>query len=577
MSYYYSEMRNIQILIYLLKYYKIKKIIVSPGQCNVPFVASIQQDNFFEIYSCVDERSAAYMAVGMAEETGEQIVISCTGATASRNYMSAMTEAYYRKLPIIVITSSHDDVSRGHLIAQVTDRSTPPSDVAVCSLSLPCVVSKEDEWDCTIKINRGLQMYKLNPGPVHFNLMRDRGPGGNNVKELPTAHIIDLYKHGELLPVIEANKRVAVFIGSHRRFTDSEVKIIDNFCGLHNSVIFSDHTGGYKGKYLIQYALLGAQDTLRYDLGDIDYLIHIGEISGDYDTLQRIKPKEVWRVSEDGMFRDTFKKLSKVFCMSELEFFSSYNSGGEINTSYYESLRNKYNELYNHIPDLPFSNLYVANRLSSCIPSNSTLYFGILHSLRCWNFFELQQNIRTVSNVGGFGIDGIVSSMLGASLCDNNKLYFAVLGDLSFFYDMNSIGNRALSNNVRILVINNGHGQEFQFYNRASAFMGEDVNKFVAAAGHFGNKSKDLLKHYANDLGFDYLSASSKDEFEKKYKEFVNTNITNKPILFEVFTNNDDENEALRRIRNIEVDETVVAKMKLKKVVKGVKSLLTGD
>lgn len=574
MKYYYSGMRNVQILIYLLKYYGIKKIIASPGQCNVPFVSSIQQDDFFEIYSCVDERSAAYMAVGMAEETGEQVVISCTGATASRNYMSAMTEAYYRKLPIIVVTSSHDNVSVGHLIAQVTDRSCPPKDVAVDSFGLPCVVSKEDEWDCIIKINRGLQLYKINPGPVHFNLMRDRGPGGNGVQDLPPARTIQLYKKGEKLPVFEPNKRIAIFIGSHKRFNEKEENLIDLFCELHNAVVFSDHTGGYKGKYLIHYALLGAQETMNYDMGKVDYLIHIGEISGDYDTLQKISPNEVWRVSEDGMFRDTFKKLTKVFCMSEQEFFFNYNTGGSINTSYYDSLRKKYNELRSSIPEIPLSNIYIADVLSTKIPNNCTLYLGILHTLRSWNYFELPSGINTVSNVGGFGIDGIISSMLGASLCNRDKLHFAILGDLSFFYDMNSIGQRDLSSNVRILVINNGHGQEFQFYNRASAFMGEDVNKFVAAAGHYGNKSRELVKHYAQDLGFDYYSASTKDEFNNIYKYFINPSLSEKPVLLEVFTDNSDENEALRVIRNIEVDEAAITKQKLKRVIKGIGSVI---
>lgn len=575
MNFYYSEMRNVQVLIYLLKYYGIKKIIASPGQCNVPFVSSIQQDDFFEVYSCVDERSAAYMAVGMAEETGEQIVISCTGATASRNYMSAMTEAFYRKLPIIVVTSSHDDVSKGHLIAQVTDRSTPPSDVAVVSYGLPCIVSKEDEWDCIIKINRGLQLYKTQPGPVHFNLMRDRGPSGNSVEVLPPARTIQLYKNGEPLPAFEPNKKIAVFIGSHKRFTEEEVGAIERFCELHNSVVFSDHTGGYKGKYLIHYALFGAQETISYDMGKIDYLIHIGEISGDYDTLQKITPNEVWRVSEDGMFRDTFKKLTKVFCMSELEFFSNYNIGSSINTSYYESLKNKYNKLRSSIPEIPLSNIYVASFLSPKMPVNCTLYLGILHTLRSWNYFELPSGINTVSNVGGFGIDGIVSSMLGASLCNRDKLYFAILGDLSFFYDMNSIGQRDLSNNVRILVINNGHGQEFQFYNRASAFMGEDVNAYVAAAGHYGNKSRELLKHYVQDLGFDYYAASTKEEFNNVYKYFIDPTITSKPVLLEVFTENDDENQALKAIRNIEVDEAAIAKRKIKSVIRGIGSIIT--
>ena len=85
---YYSSERSVQLLISLLKQHGIKKIVASPGTTNLSFVASLQQDEWFEVYSSVDERSAAYLACGMAEESGEPVVLSCTGATASRNIES---------------------------------------------------------------------------------------------------------------------------------------------------------------------------------------------------------------------------------------------------------------------------------------------------------------------------------------------------------------------------------------------------------------------------------------------------------------------------------------------------------
>ena len=127
MEQYYTNERNVQILISLLKEHGIKRVIASPGSTNVTFVASLQQDPFFKIYSCVDERSAAYMACGMAAESNEPVVLSCTGATASRNYFPALTEAFYRKLPILAVTSTQDESKIGHNIAQVIDRRQQPS------------------------------------------------------------------------------------------------------------------------------------------------------------------------------------------------------------------------------------------------------------------------------------------------------------------------------------------------------------------------------------------------------------------------------------------------------------------
>ena len=105
MSLLITKEKNAQIIISLLKAHGIKKVIASPGTTNVALIGSIQNDPYFEIYSSVDERSAAYLACGLAEESGEPVVISCTGATASRNYAPGLTEAYYRKLPVLAITS----------------------------------------------------------------------------------------------------------------------------------------------------------------------------------------------------------------------------------------------------------------------------------------------------------------------------------------------------------------------------------------------------------------------------------------------------------------------------------------
>lgn len=111
--------------------------------------------------------------------------------------------------------------------------------------------------------------------------------------------------------------------------------------------------------------------------------------------------------------------------------------------------------------------------------------------------FYIKENINLYCNVGGFGIDGNLSSLIGASLYDSQKFYFGIFGDLSFFYDMNSLGNRHVNNNLRIMVINNGLGTEFKNYSYAGAIFGDETDKYIAAAGHYGSKSEDLIKNYA--------------------------------------------------------------------------------
>ena len=106
MKNFYTDEKHIQILLSLLKENNIRKVIASPGTQNISLVMSMQNDPFFEVYSAADERSAAYIACGLSAESGEPVVLSCTGATASRNYIPGLTEAFYRKIPILAITST---------------------------------------------------------------------------------------------------------------------------------------------------------------------------------------------------------------------------------------------------------------------------------------------------------------------------------------------------------------------------------------------------------------------------------------------------------------------------------------
>ena len=199
--------------------------------------------------------------------------------------------------------------------------------------------------------------------------------------------------------------------------------------------------------------------------------------------------------------------------------------------------------------------------LSHFIPDNSTLYLGILNSLRCWNYFSLPNNIRAFSNVGGFGIDGGLSTIVGASLNDRKRLYFGVVGDLGFFYDINILGNNNIGANLRILLINNGIGGEFKIDNHPGYMFGTETDRYIAASGHNGCKSKSLVKNIAENLGFDYLSASNKDDFDQVYGKFVTPQLTAKPIIFEVFIQIDDDDKAIQIINSIET-KTISDKIK---------------
>lgn len=546
-KFHYTNERNVQIVIALLKAHGIHKVIASPGTTNMTFVVSIQNDPWFQIWSSVDERSAAYLACGMAAETGEPVVISCTGATASRNYMPGLTEAYYRKLPVLAITSSRGNHRIGHLVDQQIDRRNMPNDIAMESVTIPMVKDDEDERMCEFEANKAILTLKLNGGgPVHIN-MYTKYSRNFNVKELPSAHIIYRHTVFDELPQIPKDGRVIVYVGSHANFTEKQVIAIDRFCATHDAAVFCDHTSGYRGKYEVHYQLSSGQQKWSSSLNNANLCIHIGEVSGD-QYLPAFN--HVWRVNPDGELRDTWGKLRRVFMMPEEEFFNRYSEEGTSHTEYLDAVNAEIAELENQIPELPFSNIWMAQHMHKMLPAGCEFHMGIYHSLRSYNFFKLPDNIQAKCNVGGFGIDGGVSTMMGASFVHSDKLFVGVFGDLAFFYDMNVVGNRHVGNNVRILLINNGKGNEFRNYQHPCYFLGEDADEYVAAAGHYGNKSSMLVRHYTEDLGYEYLTAKNKEEFLSVVERFLTPEVTNRPMFLEVFTETQDESDALEAILN---------------------------
>ena len=422
-----------------------------------------------------------------------------------------------------------------------------------------------------------LELTRRGGGPVHVNYITSFPPRRQysdkllDVKKLARYTVYDL--EGVRLPT----GKIAIFVGSHKPFSERETAAIDAFCGSHDAVVFCDHTSNYKGSYRVLYPLLATQDIDDSNLKP-DLLIHIGEISGDYYTTGKLKAaKQVWRVSEDGEVRDYFLKLSAVFEMSE-ELFFDYFSSHENNekTSYLASCLTNIEGVSFENVEVPFSNIWVASKLSKVLPSHSVLHLAILNSLRAWNFFDIDKTIEVYSNVGGFGIDGGLSTLIGASFVNPDKIYFGVLGDLAFFYDMNSLGNRDVRNNVRILLINNGKGTEFRNYTHTASSLGDDADEFVAAARHYGNKSETLVMHYAEDLGYEYIRAHNKDEFLSAYERFVTPELTAKPMIFEVFTDSTNESDALRVVKTM-VHDTSSYKNKIVSNIKHEMRSFLGD
>ena len=566
----FSEEKNVLMMMSLMKAHNIKKVIVSPGTTNVSLVVSMQQDDYFELYSDYDERSAAYMACGMAAECGEPVALSCTQATASRNYFSGLTEAYYRKLPVVAITSTQHPGRIGQGFQQAIDRSVQPVDTVKLRVQVPIIHTAQDEWHCNVLINRALTELRRNGGrPVHINLFTTYSRVFNQ-NSLPQERVIqrvtyfDAYKNR--LPEIPDGVNIAIFVGAHRKWTVEQLDVVNAFCDKYNAVVCCDQVSNYHGNYRVNVVLASYQWEYNTPAMGADIVIHIGEITG---MPLRIHAKEVWRVDPNGEIMDTFQTQRYIFAMEEEYFFSVYadRATGASDHTYLKLWQSEAKKISEALPELPFSNAWLAKNTLPKLPEDCILHMGIYNSYRMWSMFEAPGSVVGYANTGGYGIDGGLSSLLGNSLV-TDKLVFGVFGDLAFFYDMNSLGNRHYGKNVRIILVNNGLGTEFKNPDNRAYQFGDDANPYIAAEGHNGAKSKKLVKHYAEDLGFKYLSAENKEEYMENLPTFLSPEMDSS-IIFEVFVDTKEDTEAYSVLSHSHTTVKGKVKTEVKKVLGG--------
>ena len=534
---------NARIVISLLKSHNIKHVVLSPGGSNIPIVQGIQSDPYFKCYSVVDERSAMYVAIGIYLQTGEIVATSCTSAQATRNYVPGLTEAFYKHVPILAITMSKHPRYLGQEYMQCPVQTSLPVDAVKKSYNLPIINNDNDRLLCIRIVNEAiLELTHHSLGPVQLNIEALDSETWVLDKEQVIEPVRVINRYNTVSELGLSGKKIMLLIGEHMPFSDRLKQSIESFCECYDVVVYTTHLSNYEGKYAVNgvRCLSGATDNYFNEFLKPDIIISIGGVTGDYTFFNRItriseKEIEVWRVSSDGNIIDTYGNLTTVYEMKEEDFFESSIGESCCNHQFYASWEKSDSDL-NGL-DFPFSNIYAAQQLHSLIPKSSNLNFAILNSFRSWLYFDVHPSVNCFCNVGAFGIDGCMSTMLGQSFTTDNEC-FLVTGDLAFYYDINSLAIRHIKNNVHILLVNNNGGAEFKLGKLQNEV---DVSSYISADDHFKN-----AEHWAIANGFEYLQASTKEEFLSLLDKFVSKN--EKPIVFEIFTSSQDEKNALDKI-----------------------------
>ncbi len=576
----YTDLKSYQIIIALLKKYNIKHCVLSAGSRNVPFVHSVEQDDYFKCYSVVDERSAGYFALGLAQELNEPVVISCTSSTAACNYYPAVAEAFYQNVPLIVLTSDRNPAMLGQREDQMINQVGMYDRHVKKSVNLPVSIENDDDFIyCQRLINEALlELTHHTNGPVHINIPMKYYSMDFNTKELPKVNKIDrlsvfdnkkLWK--EKQTILEQAQRILILPGQNY-YISEELKIsLKKFFEKFNSSVVIEYMANLNDEetnnlFLCMDSRYISKKKFKELLPDIVISFGGNIMSGIKDNLRLNCFKfEHWLINPDGTVIDLFKSLTTIFECPPEYFFDYFvkNSNQKIknNLHYNNLLINYKNEIV--YPNFEWSNVYAIKNLVEKIQKNSILHLSINNSIRLTNYFNVDPTIKVYANIGTFGIDGCMSSFIGQSVVNYNKLSYLIIGDLSFFYDMNSLRIKHIGNNVRILLVNNHGGGEF-YYNKSWINEKSDL--------HTTAKHNQSAEGWAESIGFKYLKAENKIDFDKKLSEFMNP-ISNKPVLFEVFTEMENDSKViysfydLNRPKNVAEELEKNSKSFIKKII----------
>lgn len=533
----YSDVKSVQYLIAMLKENNVRNIVLSAGTRQIAVAASVENDPFFHCYSIVDERSAAFFALGIIQETNMPCAIVCTSGTASCNYVSATAEAYYQQRKLIVITTDREPC----MLNQREDLMIPQMnmfcDIVKANIALPVIKDESDKRYCLRLLNEAfLRLHEGSGGPVHINVPILPGMESSihteNLPDIPSQiRIIRSYDNVEDIKILLRNKRILIQYGRYDGPDHEELRLIEQFVQTYDAVVVCDHLSNINSDWVLKpYFFL---HVARWeDFWDCfpDIVIQMNGITS-LELKSSFKGStaefESWLVSEDGSVEDPYYNLRNIFKMDNKSFLKLCIGEQEVETVSHPYLWKwkTYTKLAK-VDNLEYTDLYVIKKVLEGLPEYTTLFLGNSSSLRFAQYFELKEGIKVFCNFEKEGIDGTFSTFMGHAAV-SKTLAFLIIGDLSFFYDMNAIWNNYVGNHIRILLNNNSCGALMHYYTGEKRYPLLDKS---AAAKHTAT-----AKGWAESRGFLYLSASNEKEFVRGLEKFM-VSESERPIIFEVFT-----------------------------------------
>lgn len=547
----YPEIILAQQIIKACKAKNIKHIVISPGSRNAPLTIGFSMDTFFKCYSIVDERCAAFFAMGIAQQLSEPVVVICTSGSAVLNYYPAVSEAFYSNIPLVVISadrpSSKIDIGDGQTIRQKNVLANHT--VYNANLSDEDNQLKYNEYE----LNQALNIAILQQLPVHINApfeeplykITEKTIDFDN-QLIPEKKIFlnSFYKE-KFIEEWKCKKKI-ILIGVLKP-NKIQQKWID-FLAKDSSVIVLTETISNLSEpshfEMIDTLLVPVEKDEQKQLElQPEMLISFGGMvisKKIKQFLRKYKPKSHYHIDENVGY-DTFSVLTHYFPVSVNDFFEQINTElSEISSDYKDKWLNFINQIYvkreSFLKDIPYSDFWVYQQIFNKLPEQIHLQISNSSAIRYAQLFSKKKGWEVFCNRGTSGIDGSTSTAIGASLI-NTKQSILITGDLSFFYNSNALWCKYIPENFKIILINNDGGGIFRIL---------PANKKLPIFEPFFETPHQLNAFYLCEMyGFNYLKAENKSEVLNSIEIFLNND--EKPQLLEIFTPRELNDEILSK------------------------------
>jgi 2-succinyl-5-enolpyruvyl-6-hydroxy-3-cyclohexene-1-carboxylate synthase len=539
-----STKKHIHQLAALLLKKGITDIVISPGSRNAPMIHTFHGVAGFNCRNIVDERSAAYFAMGLSLAKQKPVAIVCTSGTATLNYAPAIAEAFYQNIPLIVLTADRPDYWIDQLESQSIRQEGIYRNFVKKEVNLPLGESEKELWFAARQISECLNLAIAGtPAPVHINIPLEEPLHQIIDAELPEVKDIAIAsakpKISEtelsgLAEIIGQSKKIMVLAGQLNPNPAFE-KALAAFVAKTGAVVLHEYLSNLHDERFVESidALMAAileENSTDYNP---DLLITLG---GQFVSkslkqfLRKNKPAEHWHLSLGTEHFDTYQSLTKVVQTEAADFFESL-AGQEIQASsaflkLWKSKENRVNQLRDEfVANAEFSDLKVFGLISQAIPENSVVHLGNSSPVRYALIHNWVKQAEYYSNRGTAGIDGCVSTAVGFA-SESDQINTVIVGDLSFFYDSNALWNKYIGANLRIIVIHNGGGNIFS--------MIKGPGETPAFKEHFFTENTHKAEGLAKAFGLEYFSASNENELTQALTEFYSP--YQKAAVLEVFT-----------------------------------------